>query len=29
MITKSVSEEIGVMNSYDTWHGSFLIYLKK
>ena len=28
-VKKFVTEELGVMNSYDTWHGSFFIYLKK
>ena len=27
-VKKFVTEELGVINSYDTWHGIFLIYLK-
>ena len=23
-VKKTVTEELGVINSYDTWHGSFL-----
>ena len=27
-VKKFVTEELGVINSYDTWHGTFLICLK-